>query len=274
MSEQTAYFQAIDAIISCGIPQAWKLPLLAWLRYADNVTLIAYPTAQSVADRAGVSIATARRAIQGAVSAGILEPMTTSKYGVVTRRLCVEALRGYSPESTPLLTGDHPTTHQRVPPYSPESTPLLTGDHPPTHQRVPELPIDLPTDLPNQLSPPRQRSRAAIEEVWEAYVKHHPRLAKRQPTDGEKKLIRSALKSASVDGMTQAEVLSMVIEWAHKAQDAAFYRGENEQRKAYLGLSVLLRITKLADKIDAAIAWRDGQAPAGRRRKLTMETYR
>ncbi|MDX1346120.1 MAG: hypothetical protein R3179_09485, partial [Sedimenticolaceae bacterium] len=101
--------------------------------------------------------------------------------------------------------------------------------------------------------------------VWSEYVEHHPRLAKRQPTDGERKVIRAALKSAKVEGMTQAEVLCLVLRWAHQAPDAAFYRGENDQRKKYLGLSVLLRTSKLADKIDAAVEWSEGETRPRRR---------
>ena len=91
----------------------------------------------------------------------------------------------------------------------------------------------------------------AVEEVYEAW-----RAGQANPdlctlTKGRRDLIGRSLKRRGVRD------LIALMRYAYEADEAEprFWRGINRDKRAYLGLDNLLRITKLDDRCDNALGW-------------------
>lgn len=104
-------------------------------------------------------------------------------------------------------------------------------------------------------------SAADIERVWKEWVKRQKRPELCQFTKDRVQLITARMKL----GYT-ADDLCALIRYAYESTDRLpmFWQGNNETGQTYLGLTNLLVIAKLGDRVQAAKEWaekQDGTAP-------------
>ena len=92
-----------------------------------------------------------------------------------------------------------------------------------------------------------------IQQVFEEWKKRQ-----RRPQLCRLTKDRLALIAARINDGYTAQDLIDVIQYAFESADAGprFWRGENQQRRTYLDLSNLFRITKLASRVELAVNWR------------------
>ena len=102
---------------------------------------------------------------------------------------------------------------------------------------------------------PHVRVRAVFN-AWRAYQKR-PESCHCGPAT--KRMIESALKEAG------AQDLCDLIEYAYTADEPGprFWRGENQNKRTYLGLDNLMRTNKIASRVQMLQDWRDTRAVAG-----------
>lgn len=99
-----------------------------------------------------------------------------------------------------------------------------------------------------------------VDLVFECWRKHQPNPDRVRLTQARRKLIRDRLKS----GFTSDDLCNLV-RYAHEAEadEARFWRGDNDRDRTFLGLDNLLRSTKLPDRVDRANAWVDKGGEVG-----------
>jgi hypothetical protein len=95
---------------------------------------------------------------------------------------------------------------------------------------------------------------ADIEAVFKEWKERQrrPRLC-RLTTDRRKLIARVLDEGWTVDD------LRALITYAYEADtgEARFWRGDNDNDRRYLGIANLLRVTKVADRIETALNWRE-----------------
>lgn len=160
-------------------------------------------------------------------------------------------------------TGEGPHARSRPP------TPVTDTD---TDKTVVDLPVDDPPVESATIDPPPAgvTARRLVAEqagpVFTAYRRHHPQKPP-HPTAKEKKAIEDRIRevigtrgqrTTDLEAVASAGLaLIAIVEWAHEAPDAEFYR----EKKA-LGLeSPLLKADKFADRLDRALAWEAAGKP-------------
>lgn len=97
-------------------------------------------------------------------------------------------------------------------------------------------------------------AEADVLAVWEAWRDRQQRPGACRLGTSARRLVASALREATVDQ------LQLLLRYAYEADEPGprFWRGENAQRATYLGLDNLLRGSKLAARLQLALAWQDG----------------
>lgn len=120
--------------------------------------------------------------------------------------------------------------------------------------------------VPVEPRPAKQDLRPYALSVYEHWRRYHP-TAKATPTeDDAKKLLDRVREVAKDDGPNGAlDACVDVVEWAHNAADAAFYRGANNRQHGgkpaqYLGIRTLFKREGFGDRLEKARAWRAGGA--------------
>jgi len=95
---------------------------------------------------------------------------------------------------------------------------------------------------------------ADVVAVWEAWRQRQQRPGACRLGTATRRLVASALREAT------AAQLQLLVRYAYEADEPGprFWRGENAQRATYLGLDNLLRGSKLAARLQLALAWEDG----------------
>lgn len=96
----------------------------------------------------------------------------------------------------------------------------------------------------------------AVLQVWEAWRSRQKRPDACRLGAGARSQIQRALGEAS------AEHLLVLLDYAHDADEPGprFWRGQNQQRRTYLGLDNLLLPSKLQARLQHALAWAAQQA--------------
>lgn len=99
----------------------------------------------------------------------------------------------------------------------------------------------------------------AVAQVWEAWRARQDRPEACRLGVGARAIIARAL------GETTPEHLLLLLRFAYEADAAGprFWRGANDQRRTYLGLDNLLRLGKLQERLQHALAWDERQARQG-----------
>lgn len=102
------------------------------------------------------------------------------------------------------------------------------------------------------------QSMDQVRSVFEKWKSYQSRPDVCRLTDSRKKLIKARLKEYSSDE------LCLMIDYIFLSQDLGcrFLRGENPDRKKYLDLTNLLRVTKVPQRIERAFEWHDSQSSA------------
>ena len=94
---------------------------------------------------------------------------------------------------------------------------------------------------------------AQVKAVFIAWrdTRTHPQYCRL--TTARRKLIRARLTEYTVDD------LLAVIRWANEADEPGprWLRGGNPQQQEYLDLTNLFRVTKMPQRVEAALTWRD-----------------
>jgi len=90
-----------------------------------------------------------------------------------------------------------------------------------------------------------------VREIWEAWRERQTRPDSCSLTPSVQRTIRGAMKEA------QSNDLIKLIEYAYEADDAPakFWRGENVDKRKYLGLDNLFRIQKLQGRMQLVFDW-------------------
>jgi len=98
-----------------------------------------------------------------------------------------------------------------------------------------------------------------IERVWDAWRGRQARPGACVLAEPVQRQIRAALQQATADQLVQ------LMQFAYEADEPAarFWRGQNDQRRTYLGLDNLLRLGKLADRLQLVEQWLSTLKPAG-----------
>lgn len=107
--------------------------------------------------------------------------------------------------------------------------------------------------------PKRERQSEAINAVFEAWRARQRLPAACKLTAPRRKLIEAAVKDHGTDD------LLALVRYAYDADEPGprFWRGDNRQERTYLDLTNLLVRSKLAGRVEAALAWvMDGGAEA------------
>lgn len=109
--------------------------------------------------------------------------------------------------------------------------------------------------------PGQETSADAVQRVFAAWQARQARPDLCRLTDDRKRLIKARLREYSADD------LCALIDYAWDADeaDARFWRGENAESRTYLDLENLFRVSKLAGRVEKALAWRgdDGDDDGG-----------
>lgn len=97
-----------------------------------------------------------------------------------------------------------------------------------------------------------------IERVWSAWRDRQARPGACVLAEPVQRMVRSALQQATADQLVQ------LIAFAYEADEPAarFWRGQNDHRRTYLGLDNLLRLGKLADRLQLVEQWLPSQRQA------------
>lgn len=154
------------------------------------------------------------------------------------------------------------TVHPTPAPGAPEASNEVSTEEEqlpgsgPTPTPTPAPVTGVQEERPAPGAPPK---RSAAQRVYAAWRAHHPR-SPEAPSKANGKLIEARLaETASRYGVdSDAEALAVaVVEWAHRAPDAAFFRGENDRGQAYLGIDTLFKAARWDDRVEKALRWRD-----------------
>jgi hypothetical protein len=100
-------------------------------------------------------------------------------------------------------------------------------------------------------------TRDDVIEVFEAWRRRQSSPERCRLFEERARLIRNRLKRGY-----SADDLVVLIAYAYEsdASEARFWRGENDSRATYLGLDNLLRIGKLADRVERAREWHEDKS--------------
>jgi hypothetical protein len=92
---------------------------------------------------------------------------------------------------------------------------------------------------------------ADVRAVWDAWRARQARPQACTFGQSAQRIIRGALTETTTDG------LLALIEYAYEADEAGprYWRGQNDQRRTYLGLDNLLVRSKLASRVQLALEW-------------------
>lgn len=104
-----------------------------------------------------------------------------------------------------------------------------------------------------------ERSHRAVDDVvlvFEAWRGRQPSPDRVRLTPDREALIRARLRTYDADDL----VTLVSYAYDSDAPEARFWRGENDRNQRYLGLDNLLVASKLADRVDRARAWADGES--------------
>jgi len=90
-----------------------------------------------------------------------------------------------------------------------------------------------------------------VEDVFELWRSYRPSPSLCRLTPPRRKLIKTRLKSYS------SKDLCVLIKYAFESEssEARFWRGENNRRQEYTGLTNLFRVTKIDDRLERALLW-------------------
>ena len=93
-----------------------------------------------------------------------------------------------------------------------------------------------------------------ILKVFEAWAKLQRRPERVRLREDRRRLIRDRIARGY-----EASELALLVRYAYEADtaEARFWRGENADKRSYLGLDNLFRIGKLADRVDRALDWEE-----------------
>ena len=91
-----------------------------------------------------------------------------------------------------------------------------------------------------------------VKQVWDAWRQRQRRPEACKFSPSVQRVIRSAMKEAEYTD------LIALIEYAYEANEgpAKFWRGENRDKRTYLGLDNLLRAQKLQGRLQLVLAWK------------------
>jgi hypothetical protein len=97
-----------------------------------------------------------------------------------------------------------------------------------------------------------------VERVWAAWRDRQARPGACVLAEAVQRQVRAALQQATADQLVQ------LVAFAYEADEPAarFWRGQNDQRRTYLGLDNLLRLGKLADRLQLVEQWVARQQPS------------
>ena len=208
-----------------------------------------------VASEAGIAPRSARRAIAALVESKVLHNTGRStRYGCLIRALNLDALPRTQcpPDTQSPRTHSPPTPDTQSPPGGTHGPPTPDTVSPKEVKRRSVEEVTEEVTLPAVVKP---RHSMAVGLVWERYQHHHPSL-KRKPAKKEVDRIKGALDDCKRMGLfAPTSELMRLIDWIHTAPDAAFWQGDNERRKKYLGIHTILKLDKLGDRIDSSNAW-------------------
>jgi hypothetical protein len=122
-----------------------------------------------------------------------------------------------------------------------------------------------------------------IGAVFESWRARQPTPDRVKLTPDRAALIRARLRTYDADDLVQL----VVYAYEADAPECRFWRGENDRNQRYLGLDNLLVASKLADRVDRARAWADGESgdidepedplvlsPIGRLRSESIQAFR
>jgi hypothetical protein len=98
-----------------------------------------------------------------------------------------------------------------------------------------------------------------VERVWAAWRDRQARPGACVLAEAVQRQVRAALQQATADQLVQ------LVAFAYEADEPAarFWRGQNDQRRTYLGMDNLLRLGKLADRLQLVEQWAARQQPSG-----------
>lgn len=96
-----------------------------------------------------------------------------------------------------------------------------------------------------------------VARVWGAWRDRQARPGACVLAEPVQRQVRAALQQATADQLVQ------LVAFAYEADEPAarFWRGQNDQRRTYLGLDNLLRLGKLADRLQLVEQWASTQRP-------------
>lgn len=91
-----------------------------------------------------------------------------------------------------------------------------------------------------------------VKQVWEAWRNRQKRPEACKFSPSVQRVIRGAMKEADYTDLVA------LIEYAYEADEgpARFWRGENKDKRTYLGLDNLLRTQKLQGRLQLVLAWK------------------
>jgi len=97
-----------------------------------------------------------------------------------------------------------------------------------------------------------ENTQNQIQAVFNAWKERQKRPSICRLTKERKRLIKKALE----DGYTEKDLVAL-IKYAYESNDAGprFWRGQNQQKRIYLDLVNLLRINKIAGRVEDALNW-------------------
>lgn len=97
----------------------------------------------------------------------------------------------------------------------------------------------------------KQTAEAAVVEVWEAWLARQERPGICRLNDERIRLIRNALAEY------EPAYLVTLIRWIYEADEPGprWLRGENPSGTKYLDIGSIIRPSKIASRVEAAVAW-------------------
>lgn len=152
--------------------------------------------------------------------------------------------------------------------HEPQNGELVAATHTPVGRTAARDPVRVAV----------REAALAVYAAWRAHHSHAPAT----PTDASLRMLTARVdgKSAvAVDDARHRAVL--VVEWAHNAPDAAFFRGDNDRGVKYLGVETLFKPKGYETRVGNALAWAQRGKPReeasinpGATRELEAEAVR
>jgi hypothetical protein len=104
---------------------------------------------------------------------------------------------------------------------------------------------------------------AEVQEVYLHWREYHSQCSKKVTKVAGQK-IRIALDQPGVN----VADLKLMTDWIHKAPDAGFWQGENDEGKTWLGVETIYKQERLHDRIERSKLWDEEGRPNGKKLNL------